>query len=158
MPSPTPRKRKGTNQRTRDSKSTRPRCGLCRATTNLAKTECCGQWICDDEDQYVLFSYSRNSCSRNHSRYIICGFHHSEGHFGHWKECLECPKHMETEIYVYYGTNEYNFDVLENPPDYGPTKCHRCGAIIVLADGGYSQWSEGYRCGTCMAAEHPGSL
>ena len=35
----------------------------CGATDNLTKTECCGQWICDDEDQYVLFSYAHNSCT-----------------------------------------------------------------------------------------------
>ncbi len=28
---------------------------------------------------------------------------------------------FETEMYVYYGTNEYNFEVLENPPEYEPT-------------------------------------
>ena len=29
-------------------------------------TPCCNNWICDDEDQYVLFSYAHNSCYRNH--------------------------------------------------------------------------------------------
>ena len=52
--------------------SARPQCGLRGATTNLTKTECCGNWICDDEDQYVLFSYARNSCYRNHDRYTLC--------------------------------------------------------------------------------------
>lgn len=28
----------------------KPRCGLCGKTKNLTKTECCGNWICDDED------------------------------------------------------------------------------------------------------------
>jgi len=41
-----------------ERKSAHPRCcGLCGATNNLTKTDCCGQWICDDEDQYELFSY-----------------------------------------------------------------------------------------------------
>ncbi len=40
-----------------------PRCGLCGKTKKLTKTECCDQWICDDEDKYVIFSYARNSCS-----------------------------------------------------------------------------------------------
>ena len=30
----------------------KPRCGLCGKRGNLTKTECCGQWICDDEDNY----------------------------------------------------------------------------------------------------------
>jgi len=101
--------------------------GLCRKTTNLTETECCNNWICDDEDQYVSFSYARNSCFRNHRRYTLCGYHHAEGHSGHWKECSQCREDTETEMYVYYGTNEYNFEKLENPPDYEPTKCQVWG-------------------------------
>src|ERR1039458_3867900 len=41
-----------------------PRCGLCGKKGKLTRTECCGQWICDDEDNYVVFSYARNSCHR----------------------------------------------------------------------------------------------
>jgi hypothetical protein len=85
------------------------------------KTECCGQWICDDEDKYVLFSYERNSCYRNHRRYTLCAFHHDEEHKGNWKDCVECRNAFETEIYVFYGTNEFNFEKLENPPAYLPT-------------------------------------
>jgi hypothetical protein len=50
------------------------RCGLCGKTKNLTKTECCGTWICDDEHKYVVFSYARNSCSRNHRRYTLWGY------------------------------------------------------------------------------------
>lgn len=38
--------------------------------------------------------------------------HHGEGHRGVWKDCERCPRDFETEIYVYYGTNEYNFEQL----------------------------------------------
>ena len=131
------------------------RCGLCGKTTNLIKTECCGQWICDDEDQYVLFSYARNSCLRNHSRYTLCGYHDAEEHTGDWKDCPQCKADFETEIYTYYGTNEYNFEKLENPPDYEPTKCSKCGAVIVLSEGGYSTKGTEYRCGKCMNADLP---
>jgi len=65
----------------------RPRCGLCGKTGTLIKTDCCGNWICDDEHKYVLFSYARNSCHRNHSRYTLCAYHHNEGHAGDWKDC-----------------------------------------------------------------------
>lgn len=146
-----PAKRKASRGRSTPSR----KCGLCGATKNLTKTECCNQWICDDEQEYVLFSYARNSCSRNHRRYTLCGNHFAEGHSGHWKDCEECRKGMETEMYVYYGTNEYNFEVLENPPEFEPTKCAKCGAVIVLADGGYSYGRGGYKCGSCTAAEHP---
>jgi hypothetical protein len=130
-----------------------PRCGLCGATENLTKTECCGNWICDDEHTYRLFSYARNSCSRNHSRYTVCAFHWNEGHEGPWEDCPKCRDEMaELEMYVYYATNEYNFKVLQNPPEYKPTTCSKCGAVIVLGDGGYSySGKNGYRCGECTS-------
>jgi len=140
----------------RKKTTNRPRCGLCGSTTNLTKTECCGQWICDDEDQYVLFSYAHNSCHRNHRRYTLCGYHYAEGHPGHWKDCPQCREEFETEMYVYYGTNEYNFEKLDNPPDYEPTKCANCGAVIVLADGGFSVKGGEYLCARCTAAAFPG--
>ncbi len=126
------------------------KCGLCGKTGKLTKTECCDQWICDAEDQYVIFSYARNSCSRNHRRYTLCGYHYNEGHEGDWKTCQKCRDDIEPEMYVYNGTNEYNFEKLENPPDYEPTKCGKCGVVIVLSEGGYSVGRGGYRCGKCM--------
>ena len=53
------RKKKPKKKNSSDS----PRCGLCGKSGKLIKTECCGQWICDDEDKYVLFSYARNGDS-----------------------------------------------------------------------------------------------
>jgi hypothetical protein len=132
-----------------------PCCGLCGATRNLTKTECCGRWICDDEDQYVLFSFDRNSCHRNHLRYTLCGAHFNEQHPGRWQDCAKCREAIEPEMYAYYGTNEYNFEVLENPPAYEPTHCSSCGRVIVLAAGGYSHSRDGYQCGTCTLAKHP---
>jgi len=52
-------------------------------------------------------------------------------------------------MYVYYGTNEYNFEKLDKLPDYKPTLCHRCGQIIVLGEGGYSQCGNKYWCTKC---------
>ena len=127
------------------------KCGLCAKKGKLTRTECCGQWICDDGDEYVPFSYARNSCYRNHSSFTLCGYHYNEEHSGDWKTCQKCRNDFETEIYVYYGTNEYNFEKLENPPDYEPTKCCKCGAVIILGEGGYLHDKNGYRCGKCMA-------
>jgi len=128
----------------------RPRCGLCGSTENLTKTECCGNWICDDEDRYVMFSYARNSCSRNHRRFTLCGGHHAEGHDGDWKTCAKCREESgETEMYVYYGTNEYNFETLPNPPSYEPTRCVKCGRIIRLGCESYMHGSDGYQCEDC---------
>ncbi len=132
-----------------------PTCGLCGKTGNLTKTECCGQWICDDEHKYKLFSYARNSCHRNHRRYTLCGYHYAEEHQGDWKTCKKCREDIETEMYVYYGTNKYNFEKLENPPGYEPTRCSKCGSVIVLSEGGYSQRADKYLCGKCTASEFP---
>lgn len=107
-----------------------PICGLCGKKTKLTKTPCCDNWICDDEHEYVPFSYERNSCFRNHRGYTLCGYHFAEGHNGKWQDCVKCLKEIETEMYVYYGTNEYNFEKLNNPPKYKPKRCKKCGSII----------------------------
>ena len=131
------------------------RCGLCGKSKSLTRTECCGNWICDDEDSYELFSYARNSCARNHRRYTLCGSHYEEGHEGDWRDCADCRDAFETEMYVSYGTNEYNFDVLENPPEFEPTLCAACGTRIVLKAGGYSVKGDRYLCGNCTEREFP---
>lgn len=145
-----PRKRHQQGER----QDVRPRCGLCGKTTTLTKTECCGQWICDDEDRYVLFSYARNSCHRNHNRYTLCSHHYNEGHQGKWRNCPKCRESFdETEIYVYYGTNGYNFEKLSDPPAYEPTKCARCGKVINLGEDGYSMKGKEYLCEVCSDRE-----
>ena len=138
------------------SPNSEKKCGLCGATKNLVRTECCGNWICDDEKDYVMFSYARNSCSRNHRRFTLCGYHHNENHSGHWKDCKKCRNDIEIEMYVYYGTNEYNFEVLENPPEFEPTKCSTCGTVIHLGEDGYSVGKDGYTCEACTAKKFPG--
>jgi hypothetical protein len=127
----------------------KPRCGLCDKRGKLVKTECCGQWICDDEESYVMFSYAPNSCSRNHWRYTLCGFHFKEGHKGSWQDCKKCRKDFETEMYVYYGTNEFNFEKLANPPAFEPTRCATCNKVIKLGEDGYSISKDGTFCMNC---------
>jgi tRNA(Ile2) C34 agmatinyltransferase TiaS len=65
---------------------------------------------------------------------------------------------FETEMYVYYGTNDYNVRKLDNPLSYEPTKCGKCGKVIHLAEGGYSSGKDGYRCYDCTVAEHPSAF
>lgn len=126
------------------------RCGLCGSTTKpLTQTPCCGNWICDDEDDYVMFSFAHNSCSRNHDRYTLCSSHYHEGHAGRWQDCAKCCEGFETEMYVYYGTNEYNFEKLENPPAFEPTRCANCGTIINLGNDGYVMAEGKYYCARC---------
>jgi len=124
-------------------------CGLCSKTSNLTKTPCCDNWICDDEENYVMFSYARNSCHRNHDRYTLCSYHFNEGHEGDWRECSQCRKSFDTEDYVDMGTNEYNFVKLQNPPKYAPTKCAKCGTVIKRAEGGYSMKGREFFCMKC---------
>jgi len=52
-------------------------------------------------------------------------------------------------MYVYYGTNEYNFEKLENPPKYKPTRCAKCKKIISLGEDAYSMKSGKYFCMGC---------
>ncbi|MHB8779102.1 MAG: hypothetical protein ACYC6R_15290 [Anaerolineales bacterium] len=142
---------KQTSKTTEKVVKEKSRCGLCGKTKNLTKTECCGQWICDDQHKYVLFSYARNSCSRNHDRYTLCGHHFTEEHSGDWKTCKKCRNDFETEMYVYYGTNEYNFEKLENPPKFEPTRCAKCKKVISLGYDGYSIYMGKYYCVKCSA-------
>jgi hypothetical protein len=126
------------------------RCGVCGEQGNLTKTPCCDNWICDDSDQYVMFSYAHNSCFRNHDRYTLCSSHWHEEHKGDWQTCPDCRAAFDTEMYVYYGTNEYNFTVLENPPAFKPTRCAQCKRVISLSQDGYSVKPNGdYICMRC---------
>jgi hypothetical protein len=145
---------RGERRSSREVNATEQRCcGLCGATRNLTKTECCGQWICNDEDEYVLFSYARNSCSRNHRRFTLCGHHSEEEHEGRWQDCAKCRENVETEMYVYYGTNEYNFEKLPDPPEFEQTRCASCGKVIKLGQDGYSVLGKKYTCMDCISPE-----
>ena len=63
------------------------------------------------------------------------------------------PEHrgslIATEMYVWYGTNEYNFEKLPNPPAFEPTKCSKCGVVIHLGTDGYTQRGDEYWCEEC---------
>ena len=133
-----------------DENGEEKKCFICGATTNLVRTECCGKWICDDEDEYVPFSYAHNSCHRNHRRYTLCAYHHDNGHKGDWKTCPECRKMAEPEMVAWFGTNEYNWEKMPDPPKFEPTRCHKCGKVIRLPEGGYSHGPDGYTCAECF--------
>jgi hypothetical protein len=126
------------------------RCELCgRRKTPLVRTDCCGRMVCDDWAQRDL-GMRRSRCRRSHERYTLCGFHHAERHRGHWKSCRACGKSFEVEMYVWYGTNRHNFEKLENPPTYEPTRCVGCRRVIVLSKDGHEIGPEGYRCEACF--------
>lgn len=125
-------------------------CGLCHQQHKpLMRTECCGQWICDDQDEYVMFSFARNSCSRNHERFTLCGFHFNEQHDGIWTDCQLCRESNDTEMYVWYGTNEYNFVKLKDPPAFEPTLCTVCQKVIRQGEDGYTRQAGKFYCMEC---------
>src|ERR1051325_9950962 len=131
------------------------RCGLCGKTEKLTRTPCCGNWICDDENQYVPFSYERSSCFRNHTMFTVCGFHHQQGHKGRWQDCAQCREDGPLELYVHHATNEYNFEKLPNPPPFEPTHCHRCSVRVRLAHDSYSMDRDGVLCMACGESKNP---
>ncbi len=142
---------KPARQKAKVATSTARRCGLCGKAGNLTKTLCCGKLICDDEANYKVFSYARNSCDRNHRRYTLCGYHDTEDHRGEWNTCDECRDAFETEIYVWYGTNAYNFEKLASPPSFEPTLCASCRSRINLGEDGYTLKPSGeYLCESCF--------
>lgn len=133
---------------------TKKACFLCGKTKKLIKTECCGQWICNDEDAYQLFSYSDVSCHRNHRRYTLCSHHFAEGHAGKWQTCKQCRKDFDTEMYVWYGTNEYSFEKLPKPPTFKPTHCAKCKQVIRRGEEGYTSCPDGtFLCEVCGQEE-----
>lgn len=148
-------KKAATKKTTKSIGASEPRCGLCGATKNLTKTECCDQWICDDEANYVMFSYARNSCSRNHQRYTLCSYHFNEGHQGQWQTCEKCRKDFETPFYVEMATNDCNFVKLENPPEFEPVRCHKCKSVINVGTDGFSMGRDGYTCMNCSDFKLP---
>lgn len=55
-------------------------------------------------------------------------------------------------MYVWYGTNEYNFEKLENPPKFPRTHCAGCDKIIRLPNDDYTSLKDIYACEECMEA------
>ena len=105
----------------RDAAGTAPlvSCALCLKTSREAATMCtgcCGEVICDTEDDYQLMSYSREYCSRSHDRYTLCGYHGVEKECDKakdWRECPECQSDARSgegaSDRLWRGLNPYNF-------------------------------------------------
>jgi len=125
-------------------------CGLCGKTRKLTKTDCCNQPICDDEDKYEMFSFSRVSCHRNHDRYTLCSYHHNNSHEGDWQTCEKCKEDIEAEMINWYGTNDYNFVKMKNPPSFVPHKCVRCGHEINMGEESHMGFGDKLVCCNCL--------
>ncbi len=151
-PKPAPKLDKVRAMKTSPRGKSARRCGLCGRSEHLTRTPCCRQLVCDDSEQYVVFSQARNSCYHNHSRYTLCAYHHNEGHAGTWETCSQCRTDFVTELYVWYGTNKYNVKKLKTIPLYQPTTCAECGSRIRLGEDAYTLEPSGrYLCSSCAS-------
>jgi hypothetical protein len=56
-------------------------------------------------------------------------------------------------MYVYYGTNKYNFEALKNPPAFEPTHCSKCGAVISFSRDAYTRSAGEFWCALCSDDE-----
>jgi hypothetical protein len=126
-----------------------PKCGICGSHGKLVKTECCDNWVCDDKGKHIPFSNERNSCFVNHNRFTLCAYHFAEKHKGDWQTCAECRENLKPEIYAYFGTNNYNFQKLANPPAFTPTRCTKCKRVINLGEESYTLDGNDILCEEC---------
>lgn len=132
-------------------------CGLCRARKPPFKyTECCRRVVCADEGNYVLMSYGRNSCSRNHNRYTNCSNHNQAGHAGRWQDCAACKNGYDEYDWWTFGSNPpdlaacCNFpdDVLQGPRPSLPL-CSGCRRPVDTATEAHSFGATGLCCMAC---------
>eukprot|EP01026_Neomeris_dumetosa_P063973 TRINITY_DN6075_c0_g1_i9.p3 TRINITY_DN6075_c0_g1~~TRINITY_DN6075_c0_g1_i9.p3 ORF type:complete len:338 (+),score=11.11 TRINITY_DN6075_c0_g1_i9:22-1035(+) len=121
---------------------------------DLMLSRCCGLTVCDTEDEYVLFSYSRDICPRSHDRYTLCGYHGVEDYCEKskdWRECKGCLRYLmeegqdKSQHYIadtlWRGLNAYNFYPLlsKNVPRHALCDtCGMCGRTFMTAMEGYS--------------------
>ena len=100
----------------------------------LTRTNCCNNWICNDEHTYKLNTFSLHSCMRNHSKYTICALHYSNNHKGEWKKCQKCIGEYDKNVYNDRCTNKYNFET-NNAVKKEKIFCCNCGfASLELSD------------------------
>ncbi|TRM61355.1 hypothetical protein BD626DRAFT_406006 [Schizophyllum amplum] len=141
-------------------------CGLCGKDNGpLRRTECCNRTICDDYGKYTPFSYSANSCSRNHDRYSRCCYHYKQKHPGDDPlKCVTCSEDHDPENVTWYLTNNFNFqeDILRaRPPSFTPMHCTKCGKQVKQNADHISLGRSGAQCERCaenMAPVPPGSM
>lgn len=128
--------------------SEKPRCGLCgNNSLPLTKTECCKNWICDDEN---LAATDFDSCMKNH-RLTLCSTHFIEGHMKEepdWRKCSACKEMFAPEDYVYLITNEYNFN--EPSIKYRISTCTDCKRELDLSIEPHLSVGDHHFCLNCM--------
>jgi len=131
-------------------------CGAGGSEVKLGRTDCCNLPVCDNEEEYQMFSYSRDFCKRSHSRYTSCGFHHNNRHAGDWRECTKCDDELPQDtsgVRSWYSTNGFNVTpALERcltQGSYLTKPCSGCkGRIMPGHDGEIFAYGKTY-CARC---------
>ena len=115
-------------------KSEKPRAASCSKTGKLRKTQCCGNWVCDDHDKYVPFSYAQKQLQPGIMTTIpSAGIITMKGMEATGKTARNAATYFETEMYVWYGTNDYNFEKLETRPSSNRLTALSVGRSFVWA-------------------------
>jgi hypothetical protein len=127
------------------------KCGICGKAENIIQTPCCKNDICTDE-HIPYYLNEPDNCSQRHNRNTICGHHYNYKHEGQWQNCEKCKNSLMTEIYVWYGTNKFNFVKLDKLPKYELTVCCRCKSRIKLGEEGFLNYRNRYYCSSCALA------
>ena len=72
---------------------------------------------------------------------------------GHGRIARNVKKNMKPEIYIWHGTNEFNFEKLKEIPKFEPTKCLKCQRVINLGREPYAVIGDQYECFHCLVLE-----
>lgn len=136
-------------------------CGATEEEVNLGKTRCCNMWVCDNEHEYQMMSYSRDHCIRSHDRYTMCSTHSQNRHHGDWRTCTDCSGAQGSyngSGRDWHSTNGFNITPgLTHVYPQGSSltvKCSACPRRILEGHDGYStSLTAGGRtllCDSCM--------
>jgi len=135
-------------------------CSCNAGTKSMMRARCCENPICDTEDQYAMFSYSRAHCSRSHNRYTLCGHHGVEQECDRtvdWRECPGCLSALSksrdrTADMLWRGLNAYNFCPLlsKDVPKHSLCEtCSKCNGKFISGIEGCMFSGGGIQCTRC---------
>ena len=79
-------------------------------------------------------------------KYItFCLTHYYSKHKGKWQECKQCKDEYSIENYVYFATNDFNFEKLPNAPKI-TIRCVNCEFESNTMEDFAFETSEGFYC------------
>lgn len=136
-------------------------CKLCSkgwSDVNLRRTNCCKQVVCNNDDEYQMFSYSRKFCNRSHDRYTLCGYHGNEReckNYRDWRlcnECVKCDDPIRVADKLWRGLNAYNiYPMLSKdvPRHSLCDTCSKCKKKFISGVEGSTHSRDGVSCPRC---------